>query len=173
MKYWVVILVLSIAACATPPTPLPVSTATSIPPTFTPQIIEVTRVVKIEEIIVVTATPRPPLAQECLSDAMTQADLNNCANLERELAREELEKIISQIEFSPEEKQAFGQLQLEWQKQVEKDCEFFYGQILTDENGNLHYKWGSMAPTHRGFCEAERYKQRIEELKSVYLTPDG
>jgi uncharacterized protein YecT (DUF1311 family) len=55
-------------------------------------------------------------------------------------------------------------------KTVEKDCEFFYGQIYTDEDGNLHYEWGSMAPMQRGFCEAERYKQRIQELKFAYLS---
>ena len=173
MKYWVVSLVLTLIACSVPPTPFPLSTEPPILSTSTPQNIEVTRIVKIKQTVVVTATPEPPLAQECLNKAWTQLDLNNCANLERELAKEELEKIISHIKFSPEEKQAFDQLQMDWEKQVEKDCEFFYGQILTDENGNLRYKWGSMAPMQRGFCEAERYKQRIEELKFAYLKPKG
>jgi hypothetical protein len=84
-----------------------------------------------------------------------------------------LEKIISRIKFSPDEKQVFDPLQVEWEKQVEKDCELFYGWILSDENGNLHYKWGGMAPVQRGFCEAERYKQRIEELEFAYLKPNG
>lgn len=169
MKYWVVILILSLAACNTPQTPL--STGIPVLLTSTPQVIEVTRIVKVQQTVIVTATPKPLLAQECLNEARTQFDLNNCANLERELAEGELEKIISQIDFSQEEKQAFGQLQAEWQKQVEKDCEFFYGQIYSDENGNFHYKWGSMAPMQRGFCEAERYKQRIEELRFAYLNP--
>jgi uncharacterized protein YecT (DUF1311 family) len=171
MKYWVVIFILSLVACGVPQTQLPLSTESPIPVSPTPQIIEVTRVFRVEQRVVVTATPEPPLAQECLSSAQTQMDLNNCANLERELAKEELEKIISQIEFSAEEKQAFDQLQMKWRTQVEKDCEFFYGQIYTDENGNFHYKWGSMAPMQRGFCEAERYKQRTKELKFAYLNP--
>ena len=171
MQKWVVILVLSLVACSAPQTQLPLSTEALAPLTSTPQIIEVTRLVEIKQTVVITATPKPPLAQKCLNEARTQMDLNNCANLERELAKEELQKIISQIDFSREEKQAFDQLQVEWQKQVEKECEFFYGQLHADENGNLHYKWGSMAPMQRGFCEAERHKQRIQELKFAYLSP--
>jgi uncharacterized protein YecT (DUF1311 family) len=171
MKYWVLIFVLTLVACSPLKNQLPLSTATSIPPT--PQVIQVTHIVTIKQTVVVTVTPKPPLAQECLNKAVTQGDLNNCANLERELAKNELDKIISRIKFSPEEKEVFDQLQLEWEKQVEKDCGLFYGWLLTDGNGNLHYKWGSMAPMQRGFCEAERYKQRIKELEFAYLKPNG
>jgi len=170
MKRWIIVLILSLVACSTPPTQLPLSTETPIP-SPTPQIIEVTRVVKVEQTVVVTATPEPLLAQECVDTAHNQLELNSCAILEREFAKEELEKTISRIEFSQEDKQTFDKLQVEWQKQVEKECEFFYGQLYADDNGNFYYKWGSMAPMQWAFCEAERYKQRIEELKFAYLSP--
>jgi uncharacterized protein YecT (DUF1311 family) len=91
--------------------------------------------------------------------------------LERDLAKAELEKTVAQIKFTLEEKQEFDQLQEEWQKQIEADCKFLYGQIYTDSNGNLHYKGGSMASMQIGFCEASMYKQRIKNLKFAYLTP--
>jgi uncharacterized protein YecT (DUF1311 family) len=143
MKYWVVVFVLFLAGCVGSQTPLSIATENIIPISPTQQIVEVTRIVKIEQTVVVTATPEPLLAQECFNTAVTQLELNGCAALERELAKEELDKTISQIKFSPEEKQLFDQLQEEWQKQVEKDCEFFYGQIYTDSNGKFHYKWDS------------------------------
>ena len=170
MKYWVIVIVLLLVACSAPPAPLPVSTETPIS-SPTPAIIEITRVVKIEQTVVVTATPEPLLAQECFNNAVTQGDLNNCAISERELAKGQLEKTISRIEFSERDKQTFDKLQVQWQEQVEKDCEFFYGQLYTDNNGGFHYKWGSMAPMQWAFCEAEGYKQRDEELKFAYLNP--
>jgi uncharacterized protein YecT (DUF1311 family) len=173
MKFWVVILVLSLTACGISQTQLPLATETTISVSPTPQIIEVTRVIKVEQTVVVTTTPIPLLAQECLNSAVTQLDLNGCAISERELAKTELEKTIAQIKFTSEEKRLFEQLQEKWQIQVEADCDFLYGQILTDDKGNLRYKGGSMAPMQRAFCEAGKYKQRIEDLKFAYLTPNG
>jgi multidrug efflux pump subunit AcrA (membrane-fusion protein) len=72
MKFWVVILVLFLTACGISQTQLPLATETTISVSPTPQIIEVTRVIKVEQTVVVTATPIPLLAQECLNNAMTQ-----------------------------------------------------------------------------------------------------
>jgi len=173
MKYWVGVFALFLAACVGSRTQLPTATETIILVSLTLQIVEVTRIIKVEQTVVVTATPIPLLAQECLNSAVTQLDLSGCAILERELAKTELEKTIAQIKFTPEEKSLFEQLQEKWQIQVEADCDFLYGQILTDDNGNLRYKGGSMAPMQRAFCEAGKYKQRIEDLKLAYLTPNG
>ncbi len=173
MKFWFVPLALSLTACGISQTQLPLATETTIPVSPTPRIVEVTRVVKVEQTVVVTATPTPLLAQECFDKAATQLDLNGCAALERDLADVELERIISQIKFSSEEKPTFNLLQEEWRKQIESDCEFFYGQIYTDSNGNYHYQWGSMAPLQQSMCTASRIKQRIKELTIVYLTPNG
>lgn len=167
MKFWVVILIVFLAACSAPPTPLPVSTETPVPPTSTARYVVITRVVK--RAVVVTATPQPLLAQDCINTAMTQSELTGCGALEWELAKEKLDRLISRIEFSPEDKEIFDQLQAEWQKQVEQNCEFFYGQFIADENGNLYYKGGSMAPMQRNFCMAEQYKRRIEDLKFAYF----
>ena len=173
MKYLVGIFALFLTACVGSQIQLSTATSSIIPVSSTPRIIEVTHIVKVEQTVIVTATPIPLLAQECLNAAVTQLDLNGCAILERELAKAELEKIIAQIKFTPEEKLMFDQLQEKWQMQVEADCDFLYGQILTDDNGNLHYKGGSMAPMQRAFCEAGKYKERIEDLKLAFLTPNG
>ena len=173
MKYLVGIFTLFLTACTGFQIQTPTLTKTVVVVSSTPQIVEVTRIIKVEETVIVTATPIPLLAQDCLNTAVTQLDLNGCAILERELAKSELEKTIAQIKITPEEKRVFDQLQEKWQTQVEEDCNLLYGQILTDENGNLHYKWGSMAPMQIAFCEAGKYKQRIEDLKFAYLKPNG
>ena len=169
MKYWVVILGLFLAACSAPPTPVPISTDTPIPPTSTARYVVITLLTK--QTVVVTTTPAPLLAQECVNNAMTQMELTGCGALEWQIAEEKLNETIARIEFSPADKRNFDQLQAEWQKQVENDCEFFYGQLSTDENGNLYYKGGSMAPMQRNFCLAEQYKRRIEDLTIAYLNP--
>ena len=173
MKYLVGIFTLFLTACNWSQIRVVTATETAIPVSPKTQIIEVTRIVKVEQTVIVTVTPEPLLAQEqeCLNNAMSQRDLNGCAALERDLAKAELEKTIAQIKFTLEEKQEFDQLQEEWQKQIEADCKFLFGQIYTDSNGNLHYKGGSMAPMQIGFCEASMYKQRIENLKFAYITP--
>jgi uncharacterized protein YecT (DUF1311 family) len=171
MKYLVGIFTLFLTACNWSQIQVATATETAIPISPTAQIIEVTRIVKVEQTVIVTETPEPLLAQECLNDAMTQLDLNGCAALERDLTKAELEKTIAKIKFTLEEKQEFDQLQEEWQKQIEADCKFFYGQIYTDSNGNLHYKGGSMAPMQIGFCQASMYKERIKYLRFAYLTP--
>lgn len=169
LKYWVFVGTLFISACGTTQTQIPVvpsvtvsATETPILPTSTPDYI----------VVIMTATPGPPkpfLAQECFTTAITQMDLNSCAVQEFELSKTELEKTVSEIKFSPEENQKFDQLQKEWQILIEKDCEFLYGQLYTADNGALLYKRGSMAPMLRGLCLAERYKQRTEDLKFAYF----
>lgn len=159
MKYWVVIVVLSLIACNAPQTPL--STETPILLTSTPQIVEVTRIVKVEQTVVITATPGPLIAQECFNNAMTQYDLNNCAAEERWASQARLENIISQIKLSSDEKQEFDKLQKEWEDLTERNCMFYYD------------KWGSMRPMQQSMCIAIRIKERIRELEIVYLTPDG
>jgi uncharacterized protein YecT (DUF1311 family) len=161
MKYLVVVIALLLIACGTTQAQLPLGTETPIPLTSTPQVIEVTRIVKVEQTVVVTAAPEPLLAQECFDKAITQSDLNNCAAQERFNAQTELENLISQIRFSSEEKLTFNNLQKEWLSQVESDCNFFYEQS------------GSMGPMQRSMCIASRIRQRIKELKIVYLPPDG
>ena len=167
-KYWVFICALLVASCATSQAQTQESLVTgtpilptSIPPSPTPDYIIVMRVV--------TPTSIPALAQDCFDTALKQREIDDCAILERELAKAELEKIISKIKFTAEEKQEFDELQLEWDTLIQKDCEFLYGQIVTDENGNLFYKRGSMAPMLWALCVAEQYKRRIEDLKYAYL----
>ncbi len=172
MKYWVAIWVLFLTSCFGMKTQVPVFTETVVPVSQTPQIVQVTRIITIEQTVAVTATPMPALAQNCFNTAMTQREINGCAALERELADAELEKTISQIEFSLDKKQAFDKLQAEWRQQIENDCEFFYGQLVDDGNGHFYYRGGSMSPMRISLCVASRIKQRIDELKLVYLTPD-
>lgn len=160
MKYWVVALVMLLVACRASPTQLPLSTETQIL-SPTPQIVQVTRLVKIEQTVVVTATPEPLLAQECFNSAVTQGDLNNCAAEERFSAQEQLENTISRIKLSSEEKQEFDKYQAEWADLIERNCMFYYD------------KWGSMRPMQQSMCIALRIKERIKELKGIYLTPDG
>lgn len=172
MKYWVAIFVLLLASCSEASTQHPPATATVVLASPTPQIIQVTRVVTIEQTVAVTETPVPSPAQDCFNKAMTQHEINDCAGLELEMADTELTRIISLIEFSPEDRKAFDELQGTWRQQIEKDCEFFYGQVIDDGNGHFYYKGGSMAPMKRSLCVASRVNQRIEELKLAYLTPD-
>ena len=150
-----------LVACSVSQTQVPVSTDTRVPNTSTPQFIEVTRIVRVEQTVVVTATPIPALAQECFDTAMTQRELNDCAALEYERAKAELQTTISQINFSPDEKSAFDKLQAEWEARVSDECKFFYAQLVKDSNGNFHYKGGSMAPMRTGLCLAEQYKYRM------------
>lgn len=173
MKYWVAIFVLLLASCSEVPTQHAFATATVVLALPTPQIIQVTRIVMIEQTVVVTETPVPSLAQDCFNKAMTQHEINDCAGLELELANTELMRIISLIEFSPEDKETFNKLQDVWRQQVEADCEFFYGQLVNDGDGHLYYKGGSMAPMRISLCISSRIQQRIDELKLAYLTPDG
>ena len=173
MKYWVSIFILLLTSCSETPTQPPLATATVVLASPTPQIIQVTRIVTIEQTVVVTETPVSSPAQDCFNKAMTQHEINDCAGLELELTDTELTRIISLIEFSPEDKKAFDELQETWRQQVEKDCEFFYGQLVDDGNGHFYYKGGSMSPMRRSLCISSGIRQRIEELKLVYLTPDG
>jgi uncharacterized protein YecT (DUF1311 family) len=169
MKYWSITFALLLVSCNVTQTQLPASTKTPIPSTSTPQIIEVTRVVNIVQTVVVTATTEPLLAQECFDVAMAQRGLNDCAALESELAKAELESIISQINFSPDEKSAFDKLQVEWEERIWEECKFFYGQLVDDGNGHFHYAGGTMAPMRIGFCLADQYKNRTQNLKYAYL----
>ena len=123
--------------------------------------------------MVVTETPVPSPFQDCFNKAMTQREINDCAGLELELADTELTRIISLIDFSLEDRESFDKLQETWMQQVEADCEFFYGQLVDDGNGHLYYKEGSMSPMRISLCISSRMRQRIEELKLAYLTPDG
>jgi len=166
MKYWGVLILLIVTACANSQSQLPVSTEKTVIPTLarytlTPDFIVVTHVV--------TVTPESLMAEDCFKSAVTQGDLNGCANKERELAKANLEKLVSKIRFTPEEKQNFDQLQVEWEAFVEKDCSFLYGQVIATADGNLYYQRGSMAPMLRGLCEAKHYKERIEDLKLAYF----
>lgn len=165
MKYSVLVLTIILVACSVSPTQEPVITETPIPATSTPQIIEVTRIVKVEQTVVVTAIPKPLLAQGCFDRAVTQMDLNGCAAEERFLAQAEVDNTISLIKakfnFSLEDERVFDNLQEEWGDIVERNCNFYYE------------KWGSMGPMQRSICIASRIKDRIKELEIVYLTPDG
>ena len=161
MRYWGFIVAFLLASCAAQLTPLPLSTETPIPNTSTPQIIEVTRVIKIEQTIVVTVTPEPLLAQECFNNAVTQSDLNSCAAEERFTAQDQLDEIISRIRLSSEDKQEFDKLQKEWDNVIVQNCMFYYE------------KWRSMRPMQQSMCIAQRIKEHIQELEITYLTPDG
>src|SRR5215216_3140554 len=152
MKYWVAVLVLLLVACNVSPTQLPLSTETQIP-LPTSQIIEVTRVVKIEQTVIVTVTSEPLLAQECFDNAVTQGDLNGCAAEERFSAQAQLQETISRIELSSEVKQEFDRLQKDWKDVIERNCMFYYD------------KWGSMRSMQQSMCIAQRIKERIKELE--------
>jgi len=169
MKYWIVVFALSLISCSVAQTQLSTSTETPIPSTSTPQVVEVTRVINVIRTVVVTTTPEPLLAHECFNTAQSQRDLNNCANLEAELAKTELESIISEIQFPPETKTAFDKLQVEWEELSIEECRFFYGQIIEDDDGSIRYAGGSMSPMQIGFCIADKYKKRTQELKYAYL----
>ena len=161
MKYGVIVLILLLAACSTPPAQLPLMTETRIPASPTPLIVEVTRVIEVEQTVVVTPTPSLLLAQTCFDTALTQLDLSGCSAEERFLAQAELDDVISRLDLSAEERQTFDQLQKEWEDLVERNCYFYYD------------KWGSMRSMNQSMCIAMRIKERINELKLVYLTPDG
>ena len=161
MKFWVVGLVLPLLACNTSQVIQPLVTETSVPASPTVHLIEVTRVIMVEQTVIVTPTPAPLLAQKCFDMAVTQLDLSGCAAEERFLAQAELEDILSRIELPPEEKEELDQLQQEWEILVERNCMFYYD------------KWGSMRPMQQSMCIALRIKERTQELKLVYLTPDG
>ena len=143
----------------------------------TPQTIqviqEVTREVKIDRLVEVTPTPEPLLAKDCFDSAMKQGAINDCANLEYQLAVKELDETIAQIKIPEKDMQELEQIQATWQKQMEYECNFFASRTTTDENGNLQYIGGSMAPMDRGFCMANRTKERIKELQLYFLfSPD-
>jgi uncharacterized protein YecT (DUF1311 family) len=165
MKYGVFVFALFMIACGVSQTKLPFVTETPILPTSTSLIVEVTRIVKVEQTVIVTATPLPLLSEECFKNAITQSDLNGCAAEERFLAQGDLENTILLIKgkfnFSLDDEQAFDKLQKEWEDIVERNCNFYYE------------KWGSMGPMQRSMCVAARIKERITELEIVYLTPDG
>lgn len=161
MRNWGFIFIILLAACSSAQTSLSLATETSVPDTPTPQIVEVTRVVIVEQTVVVTDTPEPLLAQQCFDNAATQLDLSGCAAEERFAAQTKLEQIISQIQLDPEEKEKFDQFQMDWEALIEQNCMFYYD------------KWGSMRPMNQSMCIASRIKERIKELEIVYLTPDG
>lgn len=166
------------------------------PASTTPQIlkVEVTRIVQVSSIpqaiwitqevthettigrtveVEVTPTPEPMLAKDCFDSAMTQVELNGCANYEYQLALKELDKIIAQINIPEKDMQELERIQAIWQKQMEYECDFFTSRTITDENGDLHYIGGSMAPMNRGFCMANRTKERIKELQLYFLYSPG
>jgi len=153
MKYWGLIFALLLAACNTSQPKMPLSTATPIPNTSMPPIIEVTRVIEIVQTVVVAATSEPLLAQECFDNAVTQGDLNGCAAEERFSAQAQLQETISRIELSSEVKQEFDRLQKDWKDVIERNCMFYYD------------KWGSMRSMQQSMCIAQRIKERIKELE--------
>jgi hypothetical protein len=162
MRYWVIV-ALSLVACISQ-TPLPFSTVTQF--TYFHSSYAVTYIIKIEPTVVVTATP-VPLRPNCFKCDIRAIEWVCGIGT---IAKEKLKITISQIDFSPEEKQAFDKLQAEWEAQVEKDCEFFYSHVVRDDNGNLYYKNGSMALMQRSLCIAEQYKRRIEDLRFAFVT---
>ncbi len=143
--------------------------------TATPKVLlrEVTRIVTPIRTVIVTTTPTPYLAKACFDQAMTQVDINSCAAEQRALAEEILEKTLAQIDLPVDEKTTLGQMQAEWLNQAEQDCEFFYGKIITSEDGFIYYARGSMAPMLINMCIANRIEQHILELKYAYLTDEG
>ena len=161
MRYWAALFILFLVSCSRTETQLPIATEPVVLVSSTPQIIQVTRIVPVEQTVVVTATPVPLLAQECFNQAITQSDLNNCAAEERFSAQAKLEDTISKIKLSPDEKKQFDKFQKEWEALIESNCTFYYD------------KWGSMRPMQQSMCIASRIKERINELKTVYLTPNG
>lgn len=75
-----------LTGCSTPATPTPevifqdVTRIVEI--TSTPQVVEVTRVVQIDQLVEVTAAPTPGLADDCYKKAETQLEMNECAVIE-------------------------------------------------------------------------------------------
>lgn len=136
--------------------------------------VDATRIVEITRSVLVTPTPSPLLAEDCHQKAMTTSEMNACALLEYELSLAEMDSIVSEIkgEMTPEEQILFDELQKGWLAQIERDCEFFFGQVEKLDNGMLYYKWGSMAPGRVASCEAGKAKDRTLELRQIYLCSD-
>jgi len=169
-----------LTGCASPNIPLAVETTpetvikevTRVIKVFsTPEKVEVTRVKYIDRLVEVTTTPTPGLADDCFKTAQTQSQLNNCASKRYELAMEQLETTLSTVleRLSPEEQRKLKQIQVEWKKQMERDCEFIYGQISQSADGNIIYQRGSAAPLFETSCKASRSEDRNKELYYAYI----
>jgi uncharacterized protein YecT (DUF1311 family) len=155
-------------------TPIPSKSPTlSVTPSPIIQKIEVTRIYFAVRTVVVTPTSAPILAQECFAQAMTQAAMNGCAAEAHSIAEVNLENIMAQINLSVVDKTALEQLNIEWKNLSQKDCEFFYGRSVTDNNGFSHYERGSMAPMLVSMCLADSIEKRINDLTIAYLQNNG
>jgi len=58
---------------------------------------------------------------------------------------------------------------MEWIAQTKRECNFFFGNIITNTNGSLYYAHGSMAPMLVNDCIAARALLRIHEIKLAYV----
>jgi uncharacterized protein YecT (DUF1311 family) len=132
--------------------------------------VEVTREILVEKQVMVTSTPNPARADDCFQTAVTQFEMNGCAALEYDLVLAELETVFGQIGFDPETQSMLAQIQSEWQAQMERDCNFFYGRLIEHADGSQSYENGSMAPGLVFMCKAEQTENRISLLRQVYLT---
>ena len=104
---------------------------------------------------------------------MTQFEMNNCANSDRDQALSELDALVFRLPLEGQHRVDFDRIQATWLDQVRESCSFLYGRVITDDQGGLHYERGSMAPMLRAMCETEQIWNRIDELTWAYLTPES
>jgi uncharacterized protein YecT (DUF1311 family) len=149
------------------PTASPTATTT---PTPIIQYIEVTRVVASVPVEMQPVATVPAAVQECFNQAMSQVEINGCAAFMRQLAEDELYATFRRISLPEEEQAMLEQILVNWQNLAWQDCEFLYGQFLTDSNGHEYYARGSSAPMHMSICIEERTRHHIQELKYAYLS---
>lgn len=93
------------------------------------------------------------------SFAQTQAELNQTAKKDFELADAELNKVYKEVIklLSEKEKQLLIKAQRDWIKFRDSHCEFEANE----------YEGGSIQPLIYYSCLTERTKNRIEDLKSI------
>lgn len=153
---------------------------TRIPdPSPTPVIVEVTRVVTLAAAEASPTAPppagaapnsaseTPSPAAECYAKAVTQQEMNVCAQAEYEQALAALDEAAAAFNLAEAERAQLETIQQEWQAQVERDCVFFFGQTDTTADGIVIYRNGSMAPLLVLGCQIRRAEQRLEELQGL------
>ena len=93
------------------------------------------------------------------SFAQTQAEMNQTAKKDFELADAELNKVYKEVMklLSEKEKQLLIKAQRDWIKFRDSHCEFEANE----------YEGGSIQPLIYSSCLTERTKDRIKDLKSI------
>jgi uncharacterized protein YecT (DUF1311 family) len=102
--------------------------------------------------------PAPPAeAPANCEEALTQAEINVCAQQSYEAADRELNRVYQQLRdnLSPEEREELRQAELEWIEYRDANC----------EAESSEYEGGSLQPTIRYGCLEELTRNRTAELQ--------